>query len=467
TAVLDSVHVILQDKTVKEILETLEKLYPIRFEFKDNHSFTAYPKLAATAEPARRGNKKGFDTVVETLKVNGDSLWQLLELLATYSNTGLSIHPEVDRNIKVHVEQDGLTVREIFQILEESYPIRFEYTDESTVLVLPSDEPQKDGADSSSNSSVFSSRKERSKSDSHPRFDIVVEHLNVQGDNLREVLELLAAYSETEITVDPEIPQANLILEEKGKTVREILEVIEGQLPIQVDYIDETHAVVHLKEEESGGDNQEETHPSGEAEAQIEVEIRIIETGADEEEGESINEILREFPEAGSLNPSGLMKAIPRNRIDEIFSKVGRSVGILVISAPKIRVINGETGHINVASPIPIVKDSSDPQTGDPDIGYVDLGVSVEVLPTLLDSGKIDLALDIEHKTVDKVFQQTDSDGNLLPGPPINTQRKSLKVRTENGETILIKPLWQGESEDPNKPTEVWGLVTARTVGEE
>ncbi|MCA9411538.1 MAG: hypothetical protein KC944_10045, partial [Candidatus Omnitrophica bacterium] len=207
--------------------------------------------------------------------------------------------------------------------------------------------------------------------------------------------------------------------------------------------------------------------PSGMAKAQIEVEIRIIETGADEEEGESINEILREFPEAGSLNPSGLMKAIPRNRIDEIFSKVGRSVGILVISAPKIRVINGETGHINVASPIPIVKDSSDPQTGDPDIGYVDLGVSVEVLPTLLDSGKIEMALDIEHKTVDKVFQQTDSDGNLLPGPPINTQRKSLKVRMEDGETILIKPLWQGESEDPDNPTEVWGLVTARTVGEE
>ena len=77
------------------------------------------------------------------------------------------------------------------------------------------------------------------------------------------------------------------------------------------------------------------------------------------------------------------------------------------------------------------------------------------------------MALDIEHKTVDKVFQQTDSDGNLLPGPPINTQRKSLKVRTENGETILIKPLWQGELEDPDNPTEVWGLVTARTVGEE
>ncbi|MCA9437431.1 MAG: hypothetical protein KC978_16725, partial [Candidatus Omnitrophica bacterium] len=315
--------------------------------------------------------------------------------------------------------------------------------------------------------SVFRARKEQSKSAARPGFNTLVEDLNVQGDNLREVLELLAAYSETEITVDPEIPQANLILEEKGKTVREILEVIEDQLPIQVDYIDETHAVVHLKEEESGGDNQEETHPSGEAEAQIEVEIRIIETGADEEEGESINEILREFPEAGSLNPSGLMKAIPRNRIDEIFSKVGRSVGILVISAPKIRVINGETGHINVASPIPIVKDSSDPQTGDPDIGYVDLGVSVEVLPTLLDSGKIEMALDIEHKTVDKVFQQTDSDGNLLPGPPINTQRKSLKVRMEDGETILIKPLWQGESEDPDNPTEVWGLVTARTVGEE
>lgn len=66
--------------------------------------------------------------------------------------------------------------------------------------------------------------------------DTLVEDLNVQGDNIRELVELLATFGETNINVVGTVPQTpvNVIL--KNKTIREILEELAVQYQLYIDY---------------------------------------------------------------------------------------------------------------------------------------------------------------------------------------------------------------------------------------
>ncbi len=68
--------------------------------------------------------------------------------------------------------------------------------------------------------------------------ETLVEDLNVAGDNLRELVELLATFGETNINVVGTVPQTKVHVILKNKTIRQILGELEVQYNLFIDYQD-------------------------------------------------------------------------------------------------------------------------------------------------------------------------------------------------------------------------------------
>ncbi|MCB9766778.1 MAG: hypothetical protein H6752_01180 [Candidatus Omnitrophica bacterium] len=81
---------------------------------------------------------EALDTVVEDLNVQGDSLYQLVELLATFGETSINCSQTVP-DLGVHVTLKGKTIREILNTLSKMYDLWIDYQPE-TVLIRPTSE---------------------------------------------------------------------------------------------------------------------------------------------------------------------------------------------------------------------------------------------------------------------------------------------------------------------------------------
>ncbi|MCA9410945.1 MAG: hypothetical protein KC944_07025 [Candidatus Omnitrophica bacterium] len=66
--------------------------------------------------------------------------------------------------------------------------------------------------------------------------DTLVEDLNVQGDNLRELIDLLATFGETNINVVGSVPQTKVNVNLKNKTIKEILSELSVLYDLYIDY---------------------------------------------------------------------------------------------------------------------------------------------------------------------------------------------------------------------------------------
>ncbi|MCA9433062.1 MAG: hypothetical protein KC940_21265, partial [Candidatus Omnitrophica bacterium] len=115
--------------------EQIEKALPL-------HLYNIEVALLQSAEPqtdeATPEYWEALDTVVEDLNVQGDSLYQLVELLATFGETSINCSQTVP-DLGVHVTLKGKTIREILNTLSKMYDLWIDYQPE-TVLIRPTSE---------------------------------------------------------------------------------------------------------------------------------------------------------------------------------------------------------------------------------------------------------------------------------------------------------------------------------------
>ena len=171
-------------------------------------------------------------------------------------------------------------------------------------------------------------------------------------------------------------------------------------------------------------------------------------------------------------NPSGstlTLATLGRTRVNATLTMLAQFTDLRILTAPKITGISGVAGNITVGESFPYVSgtdlvtqpgggNAATTQTVETD--SAEIGFELSVLPSVTGDGRIELDLAPSLETRGESLILFDAVGNPLQGEPIiNTREATVRVRVNDGATLVIGGLLRREINHAEGRTPLFGFV--------
>ncbi|MDO9514797.1 MAG: secretin and TonB N-terminal domain-containing protein, partial [Syntrophales bacterium] len=139
------------------------------------------------------------------------------------------------------------------------------------------------------------------------------------------------------------------------------------------------------------------------------------------------------FPSLASATPAiGLLYGTSRMILDAKLSALEASGNGKIISSPKVTTLDSVKATIKQGEEIPYTVTDKD---GNSSTEFKDAVLKLEVTPTITPEGRISIVVSASNDYAD---WQTDSAGDRVENPPINTSSVQSSVVVRDGDTIVI-----------------------------
>jgi len=217
-----------------------------------------------------------------------------------------------------------------------------------------------------------------------------------------------------------------------------------------------------------------------ESEVIMEVEVLEISHSLLEQLGinypTSVSFSMTKPPNSSGTNITGLVLSDigKQNKNTIAVSSLGVSVDLLktvgatnVLASPRIRARNKEKAKILVGNRVPVVTSGTSATVGGSfstsNVQYIDVGLTLEVLPTIRSDGNVAIKVTLEVSSIVKQISVPIGNGGTTLAYEIGTRNASTLLELKDGETQVLAGLIQ--ESDQRSSTRIPGLGDLPILG--
>ena len=181
----------------------------------------------------------------------------------------------------------------------------------------------------------------------------------------------------------------------------------------------------------------------------LDLEVLEISRSLDKEAGLSFSKKFNVSPSATGSNinldtlkdiSSGQLQLSPIPSLGIGLDPTGSPSASKLLANPSMKILNGETGSINIGDKYPLVSSVTNNGVTSESISYVDVGIILSFTPTILPNGEIILDIKLEVSSVNDTIKTNSSTAYQIGNRSFNT-----KLRARDGETQLLGGLLRDE----------------------
>lgn len=390
--------------------------------------------------------KKGLDSKEKNSLVLNSNIEGSFSIISKLSSINIFVDSNVPKGKPVYMQIDGMTIKEILDILLRLNGLRMERVSDNSIIVFP----QEQSAQYSGTTKTFYLKNADAKEIGNL---IMVSYGNgrVYINAAQNSITVNAAYTDMEAIreIIEESDKDELYIEKtiflsylKPEDAQDMLTKLKQKTKFSINKsLNSITFTVRSDEEESIEKmiKKIDIRPS-----QAIIEIVLLDASSS-----FIRELGLSWDESITVNPDRIgdtkLKTI---LMPNSFSASEVRSNANILSNPTIRVLNNEAAKINIGERIPIViakptgaQGTNSSITAAPSVEYKDVGIQMEVTPTVHMDNEVSIKLNLEVSSLGEKMLYKDY-GDY---PIFVTKNISTIIRLKDGETAIFGGLISNE----------------------